>query len=298
MTKIIYTKPFLILQEQLAQLKGRGLSFGDDVKALHLLKYISYYRLSGYWYPLLENKQPQVFKSGVTFETVFNLYKFDRELRKIIIGELEKIEIAVRTQMAYSLSIAHGSFWLENESLFVNSAKYRATWDKIRSEMQRSDEEFISAFATKYTNALPPSFITLEIVSFGTLSKLYENLKSDVVKREISQTFGLPDRVFISWLHGLVYTRNVCAHHARLWNRPLGIQPLFPRHTQNSWISTDGLDNKRMYYVLSIVLYFLNTINPKHTFKQKLENLFDKYPNVDQRAMGFPDDWKTEPLWK
>jgi abortive infection bacteriophage resistance protein len=104
--------------------------------------------------------------------------------------------------------------------------------------------------------------------------------------------------VFISWLHGLVYIRNVCAHHARLWNRLLGIQPLFPRRTQHSWISTKGLNNKRMYYVLSIILYFLNTINPNHTFKQKLENLFAKYPNVDRQAMGFPADWQYESLWQ
>jgi hypothetical protein len=50
MTKIPYTKPFLLLQEQVEQLKSRGLKFTDEVKALHLLKNISYYRLSGYWH--------------------------------------------------------------------------------------------------------------------------------------------------------------------------------------------------------------------------------------------------------
>lgn len=199
--------------------------------------------------------------------------------------------------MAYSLSMAHGTFWMGNETLFANTEKYRATIDKITNEMQRSDEDFIIDFTSKYSNPLPPSFITLEIVSFGTLSRLYENLKSDAAKREISQTFGLADVVFISWLHALVYIRNVCAHHSRLWNKLLQIQPLFPRRTQHTWLTNRNVRNSHTYYILSMIIYLLNTINPNHTFKQKLQNLFLKYPNVDRAAMGFPQNWHSEPLW-
>ena len=140
--------------------------------------------------------------------------------------------------------------------------------------------------------------ITLEIASFGALSRLYENLKVGLVKREISHAFGLADKAFVSWLHGLIYTRNVCAHHARLWNKPLQIQPLFPRHPRHPWLTNKAVSNNRVYYVLSMIVYFLNSINPNHTFKQKLENLFCKYPNVDRAAMGFPAGWHTEPLWR
>jgi abortive infection bacteriophage resistance protein len=298
MTKLPYIKPFLSLQGQMAQLKSRGMKFADEAKALHLLKNIGYYRFSGYWYPLLANRQTPVFKPGATFESAFNLYKFDRELRKLIIGELEKIEVALRTQMTYSLSVAHGPFWMDDETLFADPVKYRATLDKINSEMRRSDEDFIRAFTAKYSNPLPPSFITLEIASFGTLSKLYDNLKSGLVRREIAQTFGLTDNLFASWLHGLTYIRNMCAHHARLWNRLLQIQPLFPRHTQHVWLIDRNVRNNHIYYILSMIVYFLNTVNPKHTFRQKIGNLLRKYPNVDVCAMGFPADWYNESLWQ
>ena len=297
MAKIIYTKPFLSYQAQIELLQSRGMLFADKTKASHLLKYISYYRFSGYWYPLLENKQNHVFKPNADFETAFSLYKFDRELRKLITAELEKIEVAIRSQMAYSLSIQHGSFWLENENLFINPVKHQSTIAKIKEEMERSDEDFIISFNEKYSNSLPPSFITLEITSFGALSRLYENLQAGKTKREISQSFGLTDKLFASWLHSFVYIRNMCAHHARVWNRFLQVQPLFPRRIANVWISTENISNRRVYYILSMILYFLNTINPHHTFKQKLNNLFEKYPNVDKRAMGFPDNWKQEPLW-
>ena len=178
----------------------------------------------------------------------------------------------MRSQMTYSLSTAHGSFWIENETLFADANKYRATLDKILSELERSDEESIITFKSNYSNPIPPSFITLEITSFGTISRLYENLKSDGAKREISQTFGLADMVFISWLHGLVYIRNVCAHHARLWNRPMQIQPLFPRRISHTWLTNKTVSNNRIYYALSMLIYLLNTVNPNHNSNKNSKN--------------------------
>jgi abortive infection bacteriophage resistance protein len=297
MTQIFYSKPFFTYPAQLSLLKQRGMNFADEGKALHLLKRIGYYRLSTYWHPLLADKQTLTFKSDAGFETAFALYKFDRELRQLILSELEKIEVAVRVQMTYSLSTAHGSFWMDNEDLFADPEMYRATLAKINSELQRCDEEFILSFKARYANPLPPSFITLEIASFGALSRLYDNLISSAAKQEISQTFGLVDKVFASWLHGFVYLRNVCAHHARLWNKPMQIQPLFPRHIHYTWLTDKTVGNNRVYYVLSMIVYLLNTVNPKHTFKQRLNALFAKYPNVDRRAMDFSTSWKDEPLW-
>jgi abortive infection bacteriophage resistance protein len=298
MTKIIYTKSFLDYRSQIALLKSRGLKFTDEHKALHLLKNISYYRFSGYWYPLLSDKQNHIFKPDAYFDTAFNLYKFDRELRKLIHSELEKIEVAVRSKMTYILSMAYGTFWIENITLFSNPLLHQSTLSKIKEELHRSDEEFIMAFKSKYSNDFPPSFILLEIASFGTLSRLYGNLQSGRIKSDVAKAFGLSDKALESWLHSLVYIRNMCAHHARLWNRQVGIKPLFPRHTQHIWINTTNISNRRMYYILSIILYLLNVVNPNHTFKQKLESLFLKYPNVDRAAMGFPAGWQHEPLWK
>ena len=60
-----------------------------------------------------------------------NLYKFDRELRKLISAELEKIEVAVRTKMARIFSLAHDAFWIEDASVFTNQTIYAATLEKI-----------------------------------------------------------------------------------------------------------------------------------------------------------------------
>jgi abortive infection bacteriophage resistance protein len=298
MVKVPYTKVFISYSDQIALLKSRGMKVADENKAGHLLENISYYRMSAYWYPLLADKQNHVFKPDADFETAFSLYKFDSELRKLIISELEKIEVAVRSKMTYVLSMQHDAFWLEDASLFASQEIYQSTLNKIQDEFNRSDEEFILSFKAKYSNPFPPSFIILEITSFGALSRLYDNLKPGKSKKEIAGLFRLPDKVFASWLHSFVYVRNVCAHHTRIWNRWLRIQPLFPKNPADKWLLNKNIGNNRLFYALSMILYLLNVVNPRHTFKRKLEDLFAKYPNVDRAAMGFPANWQNEPLWK
>lgn len=138
----------------------------------------------------------------------------------------------------------------------------------------------------------------VEILSFGNLSSIYSNLRPGLHKRQIAHNFGLDDRTFASWLHTFTYVRNVCAHHSRFWNKKLGVSPRDPLTPAHPFIpSMAHLPNKPTYFLLSMIIYMLNTVNPKHTFKNKLFKLLKKYPMIDVAAMGFPANWETEPLW-
>ncbi len=308
MTKVPYTKQALSYAEQIDQLKIRGLVVGNELKALHLLEVISYYRLSGYWYPMLVDKQNHIFKPNSSFETAFNIYKFDRKLRIFILGELEKIEVAVRSKMIYILSHSRGTFWYLDSVNFSNSAKHAETLSKIEFEFTRSDEEFIKAFKNKYSDSMPPSWMIFEVASFGIISSLYSNLASGKDKREISGYFGLNDIVFSSWLHSIVYIRNICAHHSRLWNKEMRIQPMIPRNPRFDFIDENfqnlseigitKLLNNKSYFIISMIIYLMNVINPKHKIQKKFNSLLEKYPNIDTRAMGFPEHWKSILFWK
>lgn len=270
----------------------------DDSKALHLLQHISYFRLSGYWFPLLRDKKNHVFKENATFNTAFKLYCFDRQLRQMVLSEIEKIEVAIRAKTVYVKAEKHGPFWFQNQNLFYNLEIHANTLLKIGDEFKRGDEEFIVAFRKKYSNPLPSSWMTMEISSFGTLSMIYKNLKPGKEKRAIAHHFGLADSVFETWLHSIVYLRNVCAHHTRLWNRAMSIRPQIPRKPQKVWLKKADITNNRTYFILSMILYFLQTVNPKNTFSSRFQNLLHAYENVDVKALGFPDCWIEEPLWK
>lgn len=309
MHRVPYSKPALSYVDQIQQLKDRGLQIEDEQKALHILENISYYRLGAYWYPMLsEPKSSHRFKPNSSFNQVFKLYCFDRELRKLISGELEKIEVSVRAKMIYILSQSHGPFWFNKHLIFINKRKLNISVRKLRDEKNRSDEEFIKAFQKKYSDPLPPSWMILEISSFGNLSNFFKNLKPGRDKRNIANYFGLDDSTFESWLHSFTYVRNVCAHHSRFWNKRMSIQPQIPHSPSRPFITITSLPNPnpsgrpwrindRTYFILSMIIYLLGVINPKHTFKKRLDKLLHKYPMIDKKAMGFPVGWENEPIW-
>jgi len=297
MGNINYSKPALSVEQQVEQLINRGMNVENRKKALHLLEHISYFRFSAYWYPFIEDKNTLRFKDKTTFEMAFQYYCFDKKLRKLLSNELEKLEVSFRTQIIYVLSHAFGPFWFERENLFPNKKFYTVVMNNLNLEYERSDEQFIKEFKEKYSNHYPPSWILLEICSFGTISQFYKCLKPGKEKRRIADIYGLHDVDFMSWLHVLIYVRNICAHHARLWNRVLRIKPKYPITPKHEWLRSI-VPNDRIYYVLSMIQYLLKTVNPNSKLIQQLELLFKNYPLVQRKDLGFPDYWESEPLWK
>lgn len=291
-----YKKPFLTYPEQIDLLRGRGLAIEDENKALHLLEKISYYRLSGYWHILLEDKENHIFKAGASFDIAFQIYCFDKDLRKLFIAEIEKIEIAIRAKIIHVMAENFGPFWMQDSSIFPKKEGYDEVQKAISKEYGRCEETFIDAFRLKYSDDLPPCWMLMEVTSFGTLSLIYKHLKHGKSKRAIAELFGLDDNTFESWLHSIVYVRNICAHHSRLWNRVLKVRPK-KAETEYLWLENPDVSNARIFYFASIIIYMLNVINPNHTFKQKTFTLLNNNPNLDYNRMGFSDGWQNEPLW-
>jgi abortive infection bacteriophage resistance protein len=311
MAKVPYTKRALSYADQLSKLQSRGLKIDNAPKALHLLEQISYYRLSGYWYPLLEEpKAEHKFKPDATFETGFKLYCFDRELRKFVQTELEKIEISIRAKMIYEFWHNNDAFWYKDRKHYKNGYSFDILIGKLEYAVSKSDEDFIKSFGQKYSDSLPPACMVLEVSSFGNLSNLFGNLSRKTPEaRAIANYYGLDETTFASWIHSLTYVRNLCAHHSRLWNRIMGISPKIPDSPKKIFISNTLLpnpsdenkpyiNNNRVYYLLSMIIYLMNTINPNHRVKEKFLDLLKLYPLIDIKSMGFPNGWQEEHLWK
>ena len=200
--------------------------------------------------------------------------------------------------MIYVFSHSLGPFWYTDVGNFSNARSHGETLSKIQTEYQRSDAQFIKAFRNKYNDRFPPSWTAFEVISFGTISRLYATINPGKSKREVARYFGMRDKAFTSWLHGLVYVRNVCAHHSRLWNRVLRIQPMKPASPKNQWLNNTEIPNNRTYFLLSMIIYLLDSIEEPHLIQDEIKILLNEYPQVHSAAMGFPDDWKNESLWK
>jgi len=314
MSKVYDKKPFSF-QKQIELLKSRHLIIDDEPKALSYLQEISYYRLSAYFLPYQSTKDN--FENNITFEQIIKTYSFDRELRLLIFDCIERIEVAIRTQFIYQMALHYNdSHWQDNQNHFITPyynkignlinpyADFQAIISKAKTA--RTPETFIKHYINTYNKpANPPSWMCFELLTIGELSHIYRGLKNNADKKRIADFFEVHPTVFTSWLHTLTYVRNICAHHSRLWNRDLAIEPEKLLKPKGNWIAKPYENNKRVFYFLCVLRYLLLRANPSNSMKQKIENLFDKYPTVPIKYLGIPSDgkgnlldWQNEPIWK
>ena len=289
------------IAEQIIKLQSRGLIIEDLSFATYWIENVGYYRLSGYWWPMQTDKVNHVFKAGSRFESVIKLYQFDQELKHLVFDVIEKIEVSFRARLINVFSLAYEPNWFEQPSFFKNQKHFLKNLEIIDRDLNNSKEEFIQDHKNKHSTTLrPPSWKTLEILSLGHLSKLYNNLKDNSRKSLIANGFTLPTYDYLeSWLTVMTDLRNICAHHSRLWNRSIlsGIKPLKVNHP--GWLSEyPQQDKNKIYLPLSSLAYLLHAIAADGQFKRGLKRLIACYPSVDIHAMGFPPHWENEPVWQ
>ena len=295
-----YNKQPVAIPDQIKMLKGRGLAFDNEEKAAHYLSNISYYRLRAYTYPFQDNTQEEhPFVVPVSFEDIIALYVFDRQLRLLVFDGIEKIEIALRTQIIYNFALAHGSFWHLKPELYRDAMRFANQLDSLQKEIDRSNETFIDHYKTKYTQPTePPCWMSLEVSSMGLLSKIFQNLKKGNEKKVIANHFGLTDPMILeNWMHSFCNLRNICAHHGRIWNRRL-VKVKIPYNTLHPFIDNNTIYPNKLYATLCCIEYILQIISPQSTFKQRLKDLMQNCPMKQEKEMGFPANWHEDSLWK
>lgn len=295
-----YTKIPITISDQVQKLKDRGLRFDNELRAQHYLSNISYYRLRAYTYPFQDNvAENHPFKVDVSFEQIIDLYVFDRKLRLLIFDGIEKIEIALRTQVIYHFALTHGSHWQLKPELYRNAMRFANHLDSLQKEIDRSNEAFIEHYKAKYTNPTePPSWMSLEVSSIGLLSKIFENLKKGQEKNAVTSYFGLKDVSIIeNWIFCFSSLRNICAHHGRVWNRRL-VKIKLPTNPTNTFLKDKSIYTNKLYATLSCIEYVLKIISPENTFNNRLKELMKICPLAQSKEMGFPENWLNEDLWK
>lgn len=195
------TKPWQSFPQQLQILKSRGMQVEDDEAALRYLARIGYYRLSGYWYPMrqIDSKSSKREKRAVRFdqfvdgsrlEDAILLYIFDAKLRLLALDALERIELAVRVDIAHLLgsydpfayknpNYLHGHFSKKMISKGIHTGKteHQLWLEKYKQQLRRSQRApFVEHHKRSYDGELP-IWAAVEVWDFGMLSKLFSGVK-------------------------------------------------------------------------------------------------------------------------
>lgn len=297
--KVSFAKPYSSPEQIVQILKSRGMLINDEHRVENYLMNIGYHRLSAYIYPFYKSpKSELVLKEGTTFEQVLTLYRFDKKLRILLFNEIEKIEVAIRSVLAnIGCQELNDRYWITKPEYFANADKFNLTLAIIEKELASSKEDYIESFRQSFIEDYPPAWMITEVLSFGNLNYIYSNIANNKLMKRIADYFGLKPQVFTSWLTVLANLRNMCCHHARVWNRDFMLNPAEPRKTSNAWIDTTHIDKKRIFYRLCIIRYFLASVSPNNNFNEKITTLLSEYPSIDIMAMGFDYNWMNTDLW-
>lgn len=106
-------KEFKTISEQVEILRSRGMIVGESAPAI-LMRENYYSVVNGYKDPFLDkdamrSSLEDVYKSGVSFDWVYGMFSFDRELWAITFWYLIQAEAALKTATVYAFCSSHPS---------------------------------------------------------------------------------------------------------------------------------------------------------------------------------------------
>lgn len=300
-----YLKQWRSFEDQADMLLERGLQ-ADRSELIRRLQAVSYYRLAGYLHPFRVQDDNGLatdrFHEGTTLNAVWDRYCFDRRLRVLTLDVIERIEVSVRTKLVFHFSHDYGPFGhCDDRNLPKLKIESYLEWrTALQKETAHSKETFKKHFFDKYGDSHRnlPLWMAAEIMSMGSLLTFFNGVAPEL-KRRVAGEYGLPDEVIISWLRSLNAARNICAHHARFWNRVMGYPPLLPNPKKfPDWHGDHALPNDRCGVILMICRCLLRMISPTSHWHERVEALMDEYADIPRAPMGLADNWKDHPVWK
>ena len=208
-----YPKQILTIAQQVQSYIDAGMVITSRADVENALKSVGFYRLRGYSFHLYDNATKK-YVPGTKFEDIIKLYLFDRELSGLIFSMISKIEVSLRVRLVESLLIHGDPLVLQDSSIFKDKKLYWQNMSTVASEIARSNDVFIKHNFDNHDGEVPV-WAAVEVLSFGTLSKIIKNLKTGIgssysilaanyqYKTKKGNWVNPSQKMFASWIQGI-----------------------------------------------------------------------------------------------
>lgn len=156
---------------------------------------------------------------NVSFDEIFALFEFDKNLKYIILKYTLEIETIIKSLMANQISKNYGLInYLTIDNLDDNAQieTKEKLINKINEEINHNYNihSAITHYKDKY-GYIPP-FVLMKILTFGVTSRYYGLLKQKD-RQKIAKYFKISDKLLKQILKNLTSIRNIAAHSDRLF---------------------------------------------------------------------------------
>lgn len=300
-----YNKPALSINDQIKLLQSRGLIIKDINYAKYVLKNLNYYNFSGYTY-IFEDKssiRTHNFLNNTTFEEVFEVFKYDVQIRQLLFSCISYIEIYMRNIIARNFLDIYNNDPFANYNLM----NYNSINSEINKQVLRSKEIFINHYKNEYSNYPKiPIWISVEIMSLGTLSKFYSSSEKKL-QTLITNNMNLYHYTYLtSWLFAITEIRNRSVHHSRILSRQLLNPPIIPKNIiLNSNYNWNLLSNSYLFNFIVTLEYIVKVSGIYTEFTLPIiQSLYDMINNISNnkilknkpliKDIGIINNWKGD----
>ena len=254
-------KTYKTCRQQLSKLRSRGMvikSGSQSSRAMRILEQENYYNvINGYKALFLAKEATDVadeeYKEGTTFDEVYALYCFDRDIRTIYLKFLLKLENSLKTVIAREFSSKYGhdnylklANFQSNASTEQSELKYIAKSYKLDITKDIDEIQQISAEQNteavikligdihqelarqmgKHHNVVThymtqhgyiPLWVLVNVLTFGKITNFYLHMKLQD-RQQVAKFFGVSVNELHKYMNMLGMARNKCAHDERFFN--------------------------------------------------------------------------------
>lgn len=301
-------KTFKTIDEQIEILKSKGLviNYYEDAKEILLRE--NYFFVSGYRHLFMKSSKDRMFITGTTFEELYALFNFDRQLRNVFFKNLLIIENNCKSIFSYQMSKKYGI----KEKNYLNPANFDQSSDKNRqiNDLLKKIKRQIRINGGQHTATMHyitnygfvPFWVVVKVLSFGLISELYTVMKREDQK-EVAIEFGISADELATYLPLLANFRNLCAHEDIMYDHKT--QRRIDNTKYHSMLEIPVMDGDYIYgkddiFALVIILKQLLRDDDFHAMINEIayevDILSGKLNSIDVSkvldAMGFPENYK------
>lgn len=302
------TKEFKTIDEQLEILKNKGLIIHDIDKTKDILLRENYFFINGYRSLFLKSEVNKTFIEGTTFDELYAMFYFDRQIRNIIFKNVLIVENNLKSILSYVVSKNRGfkeKNYL-NPANFVKNPKQSRQVNDLLKKMARqiktngTQHSATSHYLSHYDYI--PLWVVVKVLSFGIVSELFTILKPED-QQEISKILDVSKDDMLDYLPILANYRNLCAHEDLCYNHKT--QKCISDCKYHDFLNIPRMNGEYIYgkndmfSVLIILKYMLS----KSAFNLLLNEISYEIDHLSGRLhsidiskvldyMGFPENYR------
>lgn len=216
-------KVFKTLDEQIDILRSKGLVINDIEKAKDVLLKENYFFISGYRHLFMKSYNDGKFLSGTTFDELYAVFQFDRQVRNIMFKHILVVENNLKSLISYVMSKKYGFHekdYLNVDNFTSDPMKIRQVHDvidKMKRQIRVNGKQHSATNHYLSNYGYIPLWISVKVLSFGIVSELYSILKSEE-QEEIATIYHIDSVSLGIYLSILSNYRNLCAHEDILYD--------------------------------------------------------------------------------